>query len=100
MSDDPLDTLASLPAGPYSDQDRYADFRAVFMGTEQGRRVLREILSWGRMFKSAAVGVPVDPYAMAMREGERNIALRLLATVHHEPRGKPAQTTKRPERQA
>lgn len=94
MSDDPLDTIATLPAGPYSDQDRYADFRAVFMGSDQGKRVMREILSWGRMFKPAAVGAPVDPYLMAMREGERNIALRLLATVHNEPKGKPQRTAK------
>lgn len=91
--DDILETLESLPAAEqYTPQAKYEDFRALFMGSDQGRRVLREILAWGRMFKPAAIGTPVDPYAMAMREGERNMALRLLATVHTEPRGRPGKT--------
>jgi len=88
---DEVDFLASLPSTPnYSKKDRYSDFRRVFTGSEEGRRVMREILSWGRMFRPGVLGTPIDPYLMAMREGERNIALHLLDTVHNEPPEPPA----------
>lgn len=79
----------------YTQQDRYRDFRKVFFGTEEGKRVLHELLSWGHMFKPSPSTSPVDPYAMAIREGERNIALRLLTTVSVEPVQQPATTTRR-----
>jgi hypothetical protein len=89
MSLDPLDLLESLASqDQYTPQDRYHDFVRVF-GTDEGRRVLREILSWGRMFRPGTLGAPIDPHLMAMREGERNMALRLLATLHSEPSQRP-----------
>ena len=87
---DELDLLTTLPhAEGYSAQDRYRDFRIVF-NTVEGQRVLRELLSWGRLFRPSAVGLPVDPYLMAIREGERNFALRILMTFNQEPSEKPA----------
>lgn len=81
---DILDTLASLPAGPYSDKDKYSDFRKVF-GTPEGQRVMREILAWCQLFKPSIQASPIDPYLVTMKEGARNIGLRLLTTYHNEP---------------
>lgn len=95
---DILDAVSNLAGSkPYLPKDRYADFRKVFTGTDEGKRVLHEILSWGRMFQPAVNGKPIDPYAMAIREGERNMALRLLATVYNEPPARPDKTSKRSE---
>ena len=90
---DLLDSLAALPSQDgFSPVDRYRDFRKVF-GTDEGKRVLREILSWGRMFRAPVLGKPIDPYAMAVAFGERNIALKLMAAVYTQPTDKP--TTQR-----
>lgn len=78
--------LESLPISEnYTAKDRYQDFHQLFTGSEQGKRVLCEILSWGRLFKPAVVGSPIDPYALAMRAGECNSALKLLFVVNNEP---------------
>lgn len=88
---DELDVLAKLPPSTdrYTADDRYRDFRNVF-GTAEGQRVLREILSWGHVFRPSAAGHPIDPYLMVLREGQRDIALKLLHTYSYEP---PAQQT-------
>ena len=94
---DILDELSGLPSQEgYSPVERHRDFQKVF-GTDDGKRVLREILSWGRMFRSPVLGKPIDPYAMAVAFGERNIALKLLATVHTQPPDKPQRTRKEPD---
>ena len=95
MDEDILDAIASLPAKQYLPKDRYHDFRKIFMGTEEGKRVLREILSWGRLFQSSIMSKPIDPYAMAVREGERNMALRLMTVVYNEPPERPTQTKRK-----
>lgn len=89
-----FDTLTSLPRPEvYTDKDRWHDFRRVFMGSEEGKRVLREILAWGHMFRSSAGrGAPIDPCRLAFHEGERNLALRLLTTVTVEPPERPTET--------
>lgn len=93
---DVLDMLASLPSQEgYTAMDCYRDFRKVF-GTDEGKRVLREILSWGRIFRSPVLGKPIDPYAMAVAFGERNIAIKLLTTINNEPPDKPQKTRKEP----
>lgn len=93
--EDLLDMLESLPSQEgYTPTDRYRDFKKVF-GTDEGKRVLREILSWGRMFRSPVLGKPIDPHAMAVAFGERNMALKLLATVHTEPPDKPQRARKK-----
>lgn len=82
---DPLQVLANLPAVEnYTPADRYHDFRKVFNSPE-GKRVFREIISWGHIFTPSVKGDPIDPLAMAVQEGERNISLRLLATYNNEP---------------
>lgn len=82
--------LARAHAGiGYSDADRYRDFRQVFLATDQGRRVLYEIFSWANLFR--AVFIPGDPYATHYRDGERNIGLKILATLNAEPAPQPIQ---------
>ena len=90
MDEDLLSTLAALPNQPYSPQDRYQDFRQLFTGTEQGKRVYREILAWAHTFRSS-LPTPVDPYLLAFKEGERNMGLKLMAAVNIEPKEKPKQ---------
>jgi len=67
----------------YNDADRYRDFRQVFLATVQGRRVLYEIFTWANLFRT--VFIPGDPYATHYRDGERNIGLKILATLNAEP---------------
>jgi len=88
---DILNVISNLPSGNYLPKDRYADFRKVFFGTDQGKRVLREIVSWGRILKAPILTNPVDPYLLAIQEGERNIVRRLLVTINVEPTERPAQ---------
>lgn len=89
MDEELLQIVASLPATEgYTPQDRYADFRQVF-GTDQGQRVLAEILSWGRLFRTPSLGSPVDPYKAMLLLGEANIAKRLLTTYNYEPPQQP-----------
>ena len=88
--------LATLPSRDgYPPMERYRDFRKVF-GTEEGKRVLGEILSWGRILGSPILGRPVDPYAMAIAFGERNMAQKLMAAVYIEPVDKPTTQRKKP----
>ena len=87
--------LATLPSREgYSPMDRYRDFRKVF-GTDEGKRALNEIISWGRILHAPILGRPVDPYAMAITFGERNMALKLMAAVYTEPVDKPQRATQR-----
>lgn len=94
---DILSELSSFPSQDgYLPMDKYRDFKKVF-GTEEGKRVLLEILSWGRMFRAPVLGRPIDSYAMAVAFGERNIALKLMATIYTEPVDKPQRTRKKHE---
>ena len=87
--------LATLPSRDgYSPVDRYRDFRKTFE-TDEGKRVLSEILSWGRIFRTPVLGKPIDPYAMAIAFGERNMALKLMAAVYTEPVDKPQRARKK-----
>ena len=91
-----LDSLNELPISEnYSPKERYADFRQVFTGTEQGKKVYRELLSWGKLFRPAVHGSPVDPYHMAIAEGQRNFATQLMAAVNIEPPEQPTKARRR-----
>lgn len=96
MSDEKtLDMLANLPSSQgYLPKDRFLDFRRVFTGSDEGKRVFVEILSWGHMLRPSVLASPIDPYLTHMRDGERNIALRLLATVNNEPKEPPKKATR------
>jgi len=80
---DPHALFADLAAArrglAWSELDRRRDFRAVFLGSAAGRRVLYEILAWSRVF--ASTFVPGDAFATHWREGGRDVGLRILAVL-------------------
>jgi len=91
-----LDSLNELPiTANYSSKDRYADFRQVFTGSDQGKRVYRELLVWGKMLSSTVSGNPIDTNKVIFAEGHRNFVLKLIAAVNIEPPEQPKQTTSR-----
>lgn len=76
----------------YSPQDRYRDFRQVFLGSDQGMRVLYEIIGWGNQFQSSAEKGSHDPYKTAFHEGQRSLAIKIIFTLGNEPKARPAST--------
>lgn len=79
-----------------SQMDRYLTFRSVFMSSDEGRRVLFEILSWCHVFKSSAMLANLNPKKTLFHEGERNIALKLQAVLRYEPTStKPEEANRR-----
>jgi hypothetical protein len=111
MTEDTLDgattraTLDSLPKPEkppinttYSDpMDRYRDFNQLFKGSDQGKRVLLEMLTWCHMFRVPfpATGA-IDPLRLAVAGGEKSIAVKLLAAIDYEPpKNRPNQATRR-----
>ena len=93
---DPEAFLAELsavyPGKRYRNIDRYRDFRRVFLDSEQGMRVLYEILSWGHIFRSTATIANFEPYETMFHDGENNIALRIMSTLNAEPKERPTST--------
>ena len=83
-----FDSLIQVKLGArYGRMDRYRDFRRAFLESPEGRRVLWQILGWCHMFRPAAVrGDANETYR---REGERNVGLRILATLNAEPADEP-----------
>jgi hypothetical protein len=69
--------------------DRYRDFRQLFLETEQGRRVLYEILGWGGMFQPSAPRAKFETNETFFHDGERNVALRIMTTMNAEPKARP-----------
>ena len=97
--DEYLEILADLSMPEdYDPLDRYNDFRKVFLETEQGRRVLRQVLGWGHLLKSHLIMPrPIDPYAILAAEGERNLALRIFSVMLVEPSERPDKQTTAPK---
>lgn len=94
---DPSGMVPVFPEG-YDDIDRYRDFRAVFAGEstpEQGRRVLQHILgpSLAHYWQSS---MAADPHRTAFREGERNVALKILTILQTEPNRRATKAAIRP----
>jgi len=81
----------------YTEMDRYRDFRAVFLGSDQGKRVLYEILGWGRMFQSSPLIGKFETNHTFFHEGERNLALRIFHVARVEPTERPAMQSKNEE---
>jgi len=96
---DLLQLLAEIPAHKtYSPEEKYHDFRQLFMGTEQGKRVYAEILSWSHIFQSNVSGAgTIDVNRTLVREGERNIGLKLLGAVNVEPPLTPQKQRSKPK---
>ena len=91
-----MESLEELPSTEnYTSKDRYTDFRQVFMGSDQGKRVYQELLSWGGLFNSSVRGNPIDPLRVMMDAGQRNFATKLMAAVNIEPPEKPTKAAVR-----
>lgn len=86
--------LAAARASAYTDMDRYSEFRALFLGSDMGKRVLYEILGWGHVFHSSAAMGRFEPNRVMFNEGERNLALKIFATARVEPKAKPGTQSK------
>lgn len=87
-----FEILASLPSAEgYDSGDRYRDFRRVLLGSDEGRQVLRELLSWCHLHRPSFHGHPLDPYGIVRQEAERNLGLRLIHTLTVPPKEKPQQ---------
>jgi hypothetical protein len=82
--------LASVYPEKYNKMDRYREFRSVFLGSEQGKRVLYEILSWGGMLRPSSRNF--DTNETFFHEGERNIALKIMTIMNAEPKQRPTST--------
>ncbi len=82
----------SHPGKQYQKIDRYRDFRRVFLDSEQGRRVLYELLALCGMYKSAAPRAKFDPYETMFLNGQQDIAFTLLGTLNIEPKARPTST--------
>lgn len=95
MDKELLEFIALLPNSKYTEKDRYNEFRKFFMGSEAGKRILVEILSWGKLFDTGISASPIDQIAMNIRAGEQNIARKLLHVVNNEPPEKLKQTTRK-----
>ena len=90
-----LEQVQDLPIPEdYSQKDRYADFRQIFMGSDQGKRVYRQLLAWGGLFSTTITSGTIDPNKMMVSEGMRNFAIKLMAAVTIEPKEKPERATK------
>jgi len=71
----------------YTDKmHRYSEFREVFLGTDAGKRVLKEIMIMGRMTRSTGSR---DPYETARRGGERDHSLGIAKIIFVEPHESP-----------
>ncbi len=85
---DPISFQAQLVAAWGIDPRRYSaealrrDFSATFTDA-RAQRVLYKILEWGHVYQPAHVAG--DSHATAFRDGERNLALRILAAIITEP---------------
>ena len=66
--------------GDYRDDDRYRDFKRVFMATPEGKRVLWEIFRWTGMNDISFI--KDSPEATAFNEGQRNIGLMIYAVLN------------------
>lgn len=80
---------AHHPGKGYSKLDRYRDFRGLFLDDPRGMRVLYEIFSWGNMFRPSGPVSNFNTNETFFHDGERNLALRILAAMNAEPKEKP-----------
>ena len=78
--------------GKYDKMDRFRDFQRVFLESEQGKRVLYEILLWCHITRPSAPLAKFDPYETMFLDGERSIGIQIMVTMNAEPRVRPTST--------
>ncbi len=67
----------------YTARDRRRDFRRVFAGSADGRRVLYQILLWGGLYDPSGE-VPLEPQALQRWAGRRDLAAEILTALNAE----------------
>lgn len=67
-----------MPRKPKSQIQSILDYKATF-GTEQGKRVLDDLMGFCHMLHTSYI--PERPIETAYREGERNVLLRILSMM-------------------
>ncbi len=86
---DPVAFLSELavahPGKRYTKMDKYRDFRWLFLGSAEGKRVLYEILAWGGVFQSSAPRSGFGTNETFFHDGQGDIALKLMDTMNNEP---------------
>lgn len=91
-----LEQITELPnTENYPPKDRYADFRQVFTGSEQGKRVYCELLSWGSLFNTKLQKNNPNLYQAGVNDSNRNFATTLMAAVNIEPQEPPTKARKK-----
>lgn len=82
------------PPQDYSAEDQYRDFRRVFMDSDEGKRVLHQIIAWTGFFK---VLRPSDlrPEVLAHCNGERHVGMKILQAVTKEPPTRPSEAKRK-----
>ena len=77
-------TQAGTYSGITAEADRVRDFKQLFE-TPQGQRVLNQVLEWCHIMQTS---MHKEAMVMAFQEGERNIGLRIMATLNNQlPQG-------------
>lgn len=90
-----LEQLEALPlTDNYTKQDQYNDFRQLFLGSEQGKRVYREIVAWGGLMSNPIRGDSIDRNKLLFAQGQRDIVVKLISAINIEPKEKPTKATK------
>ncbi len=67
--------------------DRYREFRQIFMGSDAGTRVFKELMIIGRMTQISAT--KMDPHQTYLFEGMRNMAVAFAKVTFEEPKIRP-----------
>lgn len=70
----------------YTKMDRYRDFRKVFLESEEGKRVLYELMGWGGIYRSLPINPDQKDRDVFVSLGSRNLILQLLSTINLEPK--------------
>lgn len=90
-----FDVLAMDPGAYGKDRmQRYREFRRLFLESEEGLRVLHEILRQCGVNKVATAPGPVDSHRVCFNDGMRNVGLWLIGTIMQEPVAQPAQVNR------
>lgn len=74
------------PDPGYGDAERTRDYRAALLGTDQGRRVLADLLERLGMFRDA---FDADPLKMARAVARQDVARQILGLLKAEPQDRP-----------
>lgn len=89
---DPLELMEDLCASFYSGKsernkmDRFRDFRRVFYGSPEGKRVLYEILAWAGIYRpETPKRGEIDVNRVFEQIGRKKMGIDILTVLSNEP---------------